>query len=98
MAYRCWACPSDAAVTGDMAKVVNLSEGKKRLSSLVARAAAAGEEIVIAKRGKPIVRLTAVPVEKRARREPSGAMKIKWISPDFDDPLPPEFLKLFGYD
>jgi prevent-host-death family protein len=77
-----------------MTKVVNLSEAKKRLSSLVARAAAAGEEIVIAKRGKPIVRLTAV----RARREPSGSMKIKWISPDFDDPLPPEFLKLFGYD
>jgi prevent-host-death family protein len=80
-----------------MTKIVNLSEAKKRLSSLVALAAA-GEEIVIAKRGKPIVRLTPAAVEKRARRKPSGAMKIKWISPDFDDPLPPELLKLFGYD
>jgi prevent-host-death family protein len=80
-----------------MTKVVNLSEAKRRLSSLVARAAA-GEEIVIAKRGKPIVRLMPMPVERKARREPSGAMKIKWISPDFDDPLPPELLKQFGYD
>lgn len=80
-----------------MATVVNIGEAKKRLSSLVERAAA-GEEIVIAKRGRPLVKLVQMPAERIAPREPSGAMKIKWISPDFDDPLPPEFLRLFGYN
>ena len=80
-----------------MVTVVNIGDAKKRLSSLVERAAA-GEEIVVAKRGKPMVKLVQIPVERKAPREPSGAMKIKWISPDFDDPLPPELLRRFGYD
>jgi prevent-host-death family protein len=83
-----------------MIKIFNLSEAKNQLSALVDRAAA-GEEIVIAKNGKPLARLVPVPApaaKKLGPRKPSGAMKIKWISPDFDDPLPPELLRQFGYD
>ncbi|HEY4170282.1 MAG TPA: type II toxin-antitoxin system prevent-host-death family antitoxin [Reyranella sp.] len=80
-----------------MTKVFNLSEAKDQLSSLVDRAAS-GEEIVIAKHGKPLAKLVPMPVVAKRPRKPSGLLKIKWISPDFDDPLPPELLKQFGYD
>jgi prevent-host-death family protein len=45
---------------------VNLYEAKTQLSSLVERAAR-GEEIVIAKAGKPMARLSAVTVEEDAK-------------------------------
>jgi prevent-host-death family protein len=80
-----------------MPKVFNLSAAKNQLSSLVDRAAA-GEEIVIAKHGQPMARLVPVPRAHKGRRKPSAAMKIKWISPDFDAPLPPELRKAFGID
>lgn len=40
-------------------KTINVAEGKARFSELVARAEA-GEEIIVARRGKPVVRLVAV--------------------------------------
>lgn len=80
-----------------MTKVFNLSEAKDQLSSLVDRAAS-GEEIVIAKHGKPLAKLGPMPTAKKGPRKPSGAMKIKWISPDFDAPLPEELRKAFGID
>ena len=80
-----------------MTKIFNLSEAKDQLSSLVDRAAS-GEEIVIAKHGKPLARLGPVPAAKKGPRKPSSAMKIKWISPDFDAPLPEELRKAFGID
>ncbi|MFI5032109.1 MAG: type II toxin-antitoxin system Phd/YefM family antitoxin [Reyranellales bacterium] len=80
-----------------MTKVFNLSEAKDQLSSLVDRAAS-GEEIVIAKHGKLLARLGPMPAVKKGPRKPSGAMKIKWISPDFDAPLPEELRKAFGID
>jgi prevent-host-death family protein len=49
-------------------KQVNLYEAKTRLSSLVDEAAA-GEEIVIAKNGKPMARLLPVN-DARAKKEP----------------------------
>ena len=80
-----------------MTKVFNLYEAKNQLSSLVDRAAS-GEEIVIAKHGRPMAKLVPVPGAPKGRRRPSGLMKIKWIARDFDHPLPPELLKQFGYD
>jgi prevent-host-death family protein len=80
-----------------MTKVFNLYEAKNQLSSLVERAAA-GEEIIIAKHGKPQARLVPLPAVKKGPRKPSDAMKIKWISPEFDGPLPPELRKAFGID
>jgi len=75
-----------------MGKPINLYDAKTQLSRLVDRAAD-GEEIVIAKAGKPMARL--VPIEKRKRRVP-GLWKGKIrIAKDFDAPLPPEILKGF---
>ena len=72
---------------------VNLYEAKTRLSELVDRAAA-GEEIVIAKNGRPLARLGPVPVEK-PNRTPGGWEGMVWIAEDFDDPLPDDIQRYF---
>jgi prevent-host-death family protein len=74
-------------------KTVSLYEAKTQLSRLVDRAAA-GEEIVIAKSGRPRARL--VPLEDtRALRVP-GRGKGRWrVRKDFDAPLPDEVLRGF---
>ncbi|MEO8102757.1 MAG: type II toxin-antitoxin system Phd/YefM family antitoxin [Betaproteobacteria bacterium] len=59
---------------------VNLFDAKSSLSSLVARAVA-GEEIIIAKHGKPMVRL--VPVSSGVRKPGSARGQVK-IAKDFD--------------
>ena len=75
-------------------KTVNLHAAKTHLSRLVDEAAS-GEDIVIAKSGKPMVRL--VPVTTRARRTGFGALRGKiQISKDFDAPLPDSVLRAFG--
>ena len=80
-----------------MGAIYNIYEAKTHLSKLVERAAS-GEEIVIAKAGKPLARLTAVQPEEKRRREP-GLWKGKiWVADDFDDPLPEEMLKAFEGD
>ena len=77
-------------------KTVNIHAAKTHLSSLV-EAAAAGEEIIIAKAGKPVARL--VPLQKPDFRKSFGILKGRvWISDDFDAPLPPEILKDFGIE
>lgn len=75
-------------------ETVGLYEAKTHLSSLVDRAAE-GEEIVISKSGKPKARL--VPMgDVHPRREP-GKGRGRWsMSDDFDAPLPPEILDVFG--
>lgn len=75
-----------------MAKLVNMHDAKTNLSSLVEQARL-GEDIVIAKNGKPVARL--VPVEAPGARRPMGryAGKIV-IHDDFDAPLPDEFTGL----
>ena len=74
-------------------KIVNLYEAKTHLSELVERAAA-GEEVIIAKAGKPRARL--LPLESvREPRTPGGWKGQIWIADDFDDPLPPEVLAAF---
>jgi prevent-host-death family protein len=77
-------------------KSVNIHAAKTHLSALVEEAAA-GEEIIIAKAGKPIARLVAL--EKPAFRRAFGVLKGRiHASDDFDAPLPPEVLKDFGID
>lgn len=70
-----------------MSVMVNVYEAKTQLSDLLKRVEA-GEDIVIARAGKPVVRL--VPVEKRTGKRPGrGSLKGKiWLSDDFDDPMP----------
>jgi prevent-host-death family protein len=76
-----------------MTKPVNLYDAKTQLSRLVDRAAD-GEEIIIAKSGKPRARL--VPLAKKVRRRP-GIWKGKiWVAKDFDAPLPLEILAGFN--
>jgi prevent-host-death family protein len=76
-----------------MAKTVNLYEAKTRLSRLVEQAAN-GEEIVIAKAGRPRARL--VPMGRRAKRRKPGAWKGRVIiADDFDAPLPGDLLAAF---
>ena len=68
-----------------MATVVNMHEAKSSLSQLVKRAAA-GEDIVIASRGKPVAKLTRI-LEQR-KKKPWGAYKGKiHMASDFDAPL-----------
>jgi prevent-host-death family protein len=75
-----------------MATTLNLYEAKTQLSKLVERAAA-GEEIVIAKAGKPKARL--VPVEDPPKRELGFMEGISLPDSFFFDPLPEEELKLW---
>ena len=63
--------------------IVNIHEAKTHLSRLVERAAA-GEEIIIGKAGRPMARLVAY-TERKQPREP-GALKRKlWVAKDFDE-------------
>jgi prevent-host-death family protein len=76
-----------------MSLQVNIHEAKTHLSKLLARARE-GEEIVIAKAGKPIARL--VPIEGRvSHRQPGSAKDWVTIAPDFDAPLPEPILETF---
>lgn len=63
----------------------NLYKAKTSLSELVDRAAR-GEEIVIAKDGKPLAKL--ISAKKVHRRKPGGWRKGLFVSDDFDEPLP----------
>lgn len=71
---------------------VNVYEAKTQLSRLINRALA-GEDVVIARAGKPVVRL--VPVQSpRPRREPGSWRGRVWMADDFDE-LPEEIAAAF---
>ena len=73
-------------------KITNIHEAKTHLSRLVERAAN-GEEIIIAKAGKPMARL--VPLNPRRGPRKLGQWKGKvWMADDFDD-LPQEIQDAF---
>lgn len=88
-------------------KQVNVHDAKTHLSRLLARVEA-GEEVVIARNGKPVAKLTRVesPQSKRLKagwaravgKRGRGFAKGKFtIREDFDDPLPDDLLRAF-YD
>jgi prevent-host-death family protein len=66
---------------------VNIHQAKTNLSRLIVRAEA-GEEVIIARDGKPAVRL--VPVRKRARRlfKPGALKGVLQVPANFLDPDP----------
>ena len=70
---------------------VNIHEAKTHLSRLVDEAAH-GEEIIIAKAGKPLARLVGVARQPRRRGALKGQIQ---IAADFDAPLPEEVLAAF---
>jgi len=72
---------------------VNIHEAKTHLSRLLERVAL-GEEIVIAKAGKPVAKL--VPLDEQPRMRVLGSAKGEFTVPDdFNDPLPKEIEDLF---
>ncbi len=76
-----------------MATTVNIFEAKTNLSKLI-ELVEQGQEIVIARAGKPVARLTQLEPAKRPLRY--GGLKGKiWIADDFDAPLPPDVLASF---
>jgi prevent-host-death family protein len=68
-----------------MTKMVNLYEAKTHLSQLVEEAAA-GEEVIIAKAGKPAARLVPLAAAKQPRA-PGGWQGQVWVADDFDAEL-----------
>jgi len=75
-------------------KTINIHQAKTHLSRLVEEAAE-GEEIIIAKAGKPRARL--VRCQRLGKRRVLGRLKGQIeISEDFDAPLPDDVLRAFG--
>ena len=74
-------------------KRVNIHQAKTELSKLVERVEA-GEEIVIARAGKPVAKL--VPFTRARARRQLGWLDGKFKIPeDFDAPLPESIMRLF---
>jgi prevent-host-death family protein len=72
---------------------VNIHEAKTHLSRLLERVAL-GEEVIIAKAGKPVAKLVRVDKHRPLRK--LGSAKGDFVVPDdFDDPLPKEIEDLF---
>jgi prevent-host-death family protein len=76
-----------------MATTVNIHEAKTQLSKLIARATN-GEEIVIAKAGKPLVKLTQIDAEPRKRK--LGILDgLHEVPEDIDTPFDESIKKMF---
>lgn len=76
-----------------MTEIVNMHQAKSSLSRLMARALA-GEEVVIARNGEPLVKLVPVPKERKPRAPGRYKGQI-WIAPDCFEPMSEEELDLF---
>lgn len=74
-------------------ETVNIYDAKTRLSQLVDRAAA-GEDIVVSRNGKPLVRITRLAASKRTVKFGVLRGKVK-VAKDFDTALPPDVLADF---
>lgn len=76
--------------------LVNIHDAKTHFSKLVNQVLK-GEEIIIARGGKPLIRLTPYTEEPQTRRGGQFRGLIN-ISEDFDAPLPEDMLKQFYGD
>jgi prevent-host-death family protein len=75
-------------------QTVNIYQAKTQLSKLV-DLASSGTDVVIARAGKPVARLTSL-ATKEKRLIGFGALEGQgWIAEDFDAPLPDEIQALF---
>jgi prevent-host-death family protein len=72
---------------------INIYDAKTRFSQLVDKAAA-GEDVVISRNGKPLVRLTRLAESTRQVRFGLLAGKVK-LADDFDAPLPDSVVAAF---
>jgi prevent-host-death family protein len=77
-------------------RTINIHEAKTQLSSLVEKAAK-GEPFIIAKAGKPLVKVVALDTIDAAARRPLGFMKGESSVPDdFDRMGQDEIERMFG--
>lgn len=72
-------------------EIFNVHDAKTHFSRLLDRVAR-GEEIVIAKSGRPVAKLVRMAAEPRKPGRLKGRIR---IGKDFDDPLPAEILAGF---
>jgi len=72
---------------------INIAGAKAKLSSLLDRALA-GEEIIIARAGKPLARL--VPIENMTKRKPGAWRGLKIPNDALFEPMAPEDLDAAG--
>ncbi len=73
--------------------VKNISEAKAELSALLEEVAK-GNEVILAKAGKPVARLVPYHGPTRPRKPGCMAGEI-WLAPDFDT-LPDDMAEAFG--
>jgi len=74
-------------------QIFNIHDAKTQFSKLI-EAVARGDEIVIARAGKPAARLVPMRDQKPVRKPGALKGKIK-IAADFDEPLPDDILAAF---
>ncbi len=72
---------------------VNIHEAKTHFSRLVSKVLS-GEEVIVAKNGTPLVRITAISAPN-GLRTPGLSKGAADIAVDFDEPLPDEVLREF---
>ena len=65
--------------------IVNIHDAKTNLSKLIARFQE-GEEIIVAKNGKPVFKFAPVNIQKHTER-PTGFFNCKIDMTRFDDPI-----------
>jgi len=76
-------------------RTVNVHSAKTHFSRLVDQAAA-GEEIIIAKAGKPVAKLVPLTPRPDRRKRRLGALAgVAVVPPDFDAPLPDHVIDTF---
>jgi prevent-host-death family protein len=73
--------------------MTNIHEAKSQLSRLIGRAEA-GEEVIIARAGKPVAKLVAYRASDARRHGGEWKGKV-WIADDFDE-LPDDIAAAFG--
>ena len=67
-------------------KTIPIHEAKTHFSKLIQKALS-GEEIIISKGKKPVVKIVPIPGAQEDRKPGGGTGILQWISPDFDEPL-----------
>ena len=75
-------------------ETVTIHKAKTELSRLIKKACR-GEEIVIARGKKPVVRLVAIE-DKTGHRKPGALRRKLKVGPEFFEPLPVEELDAWG--
>lgn len=74
-------------------QIINIHDAKTQFSKLI-EAVAGGQEIIIARAGKPAARLVPIQV-KTIPRKPGGLRGKLRIADDFDAPLPNDLMAAF---